>query len=255
MLHRSTEAISSAFGSARSPVLAALAVGTAAALGSAGLWLHAAKDPASEGWRVSVAESESSDGTVYSKGVRYSASEPGGASTELLVDRVIERRRRFGPLTLRTVDELVFERAQVTLSPGAKVGGGAGDLLEQFDAAAVGRSVLEVASALGVSNPTRLTIERLTLDIDTGSDAGWRAVADRAQITADTKELVLRDGVSISTTRGFRLDARKVRVIAEDSALAIAGVYRLFHDDRLIESDADATFVIDSDGHLTKLAD
>jgi hypothetical protein len=222
-----------------------------AAVVAAALWLDAASEHAPEDERPLANTTASKRGTVFATDVRYKALDPEGTTVELAVDRVVKQRRRFGPLSLRGADELVLKRARVTLSPGSEGGRRTEKVLESLDIGAIALSILDFADSLGLDHVTRIVVERLTIEVQSGS--GWVALAEHARINADSKELTLRGGVSISTGSGLRLDARKVRLLHGSSAFEVAGAYRILQNERLIQSGADATFVVDPRGYLIRL--
>ena len=224
-----------------------------AAVVAAALWLDAASEHAPEDERLLANTTASKRGTVLATDVRYKALDPEGTTVELAVDRVVKQRRRFGPLLLRGADELILKRARVTLSPGSEGGRRTEEVLESLDIGAIALSILDFADSLGLDDVTRVVIERLTIDVQSGPDSGWLLVAEHARIDSDSKELTLRGGVSISPGSGLRLDARKVRLLHGNSAFEVAGAYRILQNERLIQSGADATFVVDPRGYLIRL--
>jgi hypothetical protein len=217
------------------------------------LWLDATSEEPLEGEGLSAHAARR--GMVLATDVHYTALDPDGSTVELAVDRVVKQPRRLGPLSLRHADELVLKRMRVTVSPSPEGARPAQEALESFDIAAIAPSILDFADSLGFGDVTRVAIERLAIEVQSEPGSGWLAVAERARIEPGSKELTLRGGVSISTDRGLRLDARKVRLVRGSSAFEVAGSYRLLLDERLIESGADATFVVDPRGYLMRLPD
>ncbi len=239
-------------GSSRASWLVALCWGVAAVV-AAVLWLDTASEHAPEEERPLANTTGSERGTVFATDVRYAALDPEGTTVELAVDRVVKQTRRLGPLSLRGVDELVLKRARVTLSAGSEGGRQTEEVLESLDVGAIAPSILDFADALGLDDDTRVVVQRLTIEVQSGS--GWVALAGHARIDSDSKELTLRGGVSISTGSGLQLDARKVRLVQGSSAFEVAGSYRILQDGRLIQSGADATFYVDPRGTLIRLRD
>jgi hypothetical protein len=241
-------------GSSRSSWLVALGWGVAAGVAAA-LWLDTASEHAPEDERPLANTTASKRGTVLAEGVHYRAFDSEGTTVELAVDRVVKQRRRLGPLSLRGVDELVLKRVRLTLSPGSEGGRQPEEVLESLDLAAIAPSILDFADSLGFDDITRVVVERLTIDVQSGPGSGWLVLAERARIGSDSTDLTLRGGVSISTDLGLRLDARKVRLIHGSSAFEVVGSYRVLQDEHLIQSGADATFVVDPRGYLIRLQD
>ena len=233
----------------RTSWLVAFGSGVVAAIATA-LGLDDAGPDTAESERLLSEMDLSEQGRILATGLSYSSLDSEGATIELAVDRVVDRKRRLGPLSVGGANDLILKRVRLTLPPRPNGSSQTEEVLEFLD---VATNVLGLAEALGRDDVTRVFIEQLS--IDALSSSGWHVLAERARVDAGSQQLTLLGGVSISTSGGQRLDARKVRLDNENSAFEVVGSYQILEGEQSVESGADATFVVDGRGYLTRLRD
>lgn len=133
------------------------------------------------------------------------------------------RKRRFGPVTVNPIKELVLHGVTIHMVAG-----------EERDQATAGAAAIHLAALMeqmlsekGLGLVTRVLIEDLEFTLLEGEIQAFSLSATEAELALDQQAVQLRNGFQVITSRGDQLRAHRGRWRARDRVFTADGPYLL----------------------------